>query len=214
MVTLQLRQIDIPPGQRILFRDVSWQEFEAILDEMGENRASRVAYSQGILEIMSPLREHETTKVFISDFVKMLLDEMGTEWISLGSTTFRKEVMAAGIEPDDCFYIQNYVQMVGKKRLDLSVDPPPDLALEVDLTSKTQMVAYEALKVPEVWCFDNGVLKIYVLQNDHYELVQTSPTFPDLSLVQMIPQFIRRGQSEPMSAVRRSFRQWLKEQTR
>lgn len=160
MVTLQLRQIDIPPGHRILFRDVSWQEFEAILAEMGENRASRVAYSQGILEIMSPLPEHETTKVFVSDFVKMLLDEMGIEWISLGSTTFRKELMAAGIEPDDCFYIQNYVQMVGKKRLDLSVDLPPDLALEVDLTSKTQMVAYEALKVPEVWCFDSGVLKI------------------------------------------------------
>lgn len=212
MVTLQLRQIDVPPGQRVLFHDVSWQEFEAILEELGEERTSRIAYSHGILEIMTPLPEHETTKVFLGDFVKILLDEMGVEWISLGSTTFKQELMAAGIEPDDCFYIQNCLQMVGKKRLDLTIDPPPDLALEIDLTSKTQMVAYEELKVPEVWCYDSGVLKIRVLHNGKYVSAQMSPTFPSLPLVEIMPQYIQRGQTEAMSAVRRSFRQWVRQQ--
>lgn len=212
MVTLQLRQLDVPPGQRVLFHDISWREFEAILEEWGEQRSSRIAYSEGTLEIMSPLPEHETAKVFVGDFVKILLDELGVEWISLGSTTFKRELTAAGIEPDDCFYIQNCSRMIGKKRLDLTIDPPPDLAIEIDLTSKTQISAYAALKVAEVWCYDDGTLKINVLRDGNYESVQVSPTFPGLRLVEVIPQFIKRGQTEAMSAVQRSFRQWVREQ--
>ncbi|HYX14452.1 MAG TPA: Uma2 family endonuclease, partial [Nostoc sp.] len=114
MVTLQLKQIRVPPGQRIILEDVSWQVFEAILNELGEHRRSRVAYSQGTLEIMAPLPEHERCKVIIGDLVKALLDELDLNWESLGSTTFKRKDISAGIEPDDCFYIQNYKLMIGK----------------------------------------------------------------------------------------------------
>jgi Uma2 family endonuclease len=148
MVTLHLRQLHVPPGQRVLVEDVSWPEFTAIIEELGEHRGTRIAYSQGTLEIVSPLPEHEKVKVVISDLIKVLLDELDMPWESLGSTTFRREDMAAGIEPDGCFYIQHQAVMVGKDRLDLTVDPPPDLVIEVDVTSPTALRAYEASKWP------------------------------------------------------------------
>ena len=211
MVQLQLRQIRVPPGQRVQLENISWTDFEAILDELGEQRGTRIAYSNGILEIMAPLPEHETAKVFIGDFVKIMLDEMSVDWISLGSTTFKQQLMAAGIEPDDCFYIQNCERMVGRERLDLAVDPPPDLAIEVDLTSQTQISAYVALRVPEVWCYDSGKLKISVLRDDTYVDAKVSPNFPDLPLCEVIPQFIKRGQTEVMSSVRRAFQLYIKD---
>jgi hypothetical protein len=114
MVTLQLSQIRVPPGQRIILEDVNWQVFEAILNELGEYRRSRVAYSQGTLEIMAPLPEHERAKIIIGDFVKALLDELDLNWESLGSTTFTlimidsqavKNTCNASIESKGfCFY--------------------------------------------------------------------------------------------------------------
>ena len=91
MVTLQLRQIRVPSGQRVLLENISWSEFENIVQELGEQRNTRVAYAQSILEIMAPLPRHEKTKVIISDLVKALLDEMELNWESLGSTTFKRQ---------------------------------------------------------------------------------------------------------------------------
>src|SRR5436853_529552 len=168
MVTLQLRQLHVPPGQRLLIEDVTWADFEAIVEELGEHRGTRVAYSQGVLEIVSPLPAHEKAKVIISDLVKILLDELDMPWESLGSTTFRRAEMAAGIEPDDCFYIQHHAAMVGKERLDLRVDPPPDLVIEVDITSPTALQAYAALQVPEIWRYHNRTLQIAVWHDGRY----------------------------------------------
>ncbi|HBY78532.1 MAG TPA: hypothetical protein DEG47_16345, partial [Cyanobacteria bacterium UBA11148] len=151
---LELKRITVPPGQRVLLSDISWQEFETILEDLGEHRASRVVYDNGILEIMTPLPEHETGKVLIGDLVKALLEEMDIEFWSLGSTTFKNQEMLKGIEPDDCFYIQNEAAVRGKNTLDLTVDPPPDLALEIDVTSRTNSSVYEALGVPELWRFE------------------------------------------------------------
>ena len=139
---LELKRITVPPGQRVLLSDVSWQEFEAILEDLGEHRASRVAYDNGILEIMTPLPEHETNKELVSDLVKALLEELDIEFCSLGSTTFKNQEMLKGIELDNCFYIQNEAAVRGKNRLDLTVDPPPDLALEIDVTSRTHPSIY------------------------------------------------------------------------
>ena len=107
MITLRLQQIRFPPGHRIFLEAISWHEFEAIVEELGEHRGTRLAYSKGILEIVSPLPEHAKAQVVMSDLLKVLLDELDMPWESLGSTTFRREEMAAGIEPDDCFYIQH-----------------------------------------------------------------------------------------------------------
>ena len=211
MLQIPLRQIRVPPGQRVQLENISWTDFEEIIAELGEHRATRIAYSEGILEIMAPLPEHETNKVFIGDFVKILVEEMNIEWISLGSTTFKQQLMAAGIEPDDCFYIENCRRMVGCQRLDITIAPPPDLVIEVDVTSKTQISAYQALKVPEVWCYDQG-LNISVLRDGLYVDAQFSLIFPGLPLREVIPQFVKRGQTEVMSSVRRAFRQWVQSQ--
>lgn len=98
----------LEPGQKVTLQPVSWQRFEETLQELGERRSSRIAYANGILEIMAPLPEHERAKVMLADLVKALLKAEKRRWEPLGSTTFKREGMAAGIEPDDCFYIQNY----------------------------------------------------------------------------------------------------------
>ena len=212
MVTLQLNQLSVPLGQRLLLRDISWQTFEDILTELSDRRASRLAYSNGTLEIRMPLPEHEKAKVIIGDLLKALLDELDMNWESFGSTTFKRQDMSYGIEPDDCFYIQNQAQMIGKKRLDLSIDPPPDLAIEVDVTSKTQISAYEALGVPEIWRYDDGKLQKNVLRNGVYVEVTSSPTFPGLPIAEGIAQFVAMSSTAGTSPALRAFRQWVREQ--
>ncbi|MEP0918108.1 Uma2 family endonuclease [Leptolyngbya sp. DQ-M1] len=134
---LELKRIEVPPGQRVLLQEVSWEEFEQILEELGDRRSTRIAYDNGTLETMTPLPEHEGDKEIIGDLIKALLEELDIEFLTLGSTTFKNQGMLKGIAPAQCFYIQNESKIRGKKRLDLSVDPPSDLALEIDLTSRT-----------------------------------------------------------------------------
>ncbi|XWK87201.1 MAG: Uma2 family endonuclease [Phormidium sp.] len=211
MVTLQLRQLVVPPGNWVLFHDVNWQEFEAILEELGEKRASRLAYFKGNLEIRVPLPEHEKAKVIIGDLVKFLLDECDRNWEPLGSTTFKREDMLAGIEPDECFYIQNYSQMIGKTSIDLRVDPPPDLAIEINVTSKTQIRAYQALGVPEIWQYETGKIHIYLLQSGKYVEFSNSPIFPKFPIIEEISRFLEISQTIGTSRALREFRLWVRE---
>ncbi|MES1021621.1 Uma2 family endonuclease [Gloeocapsa sp. BRSZ] len=211
MVTLQLSQIDISPGQRIVLRNVSWQQFENIVEELGEHRGSRVAYSQGTLEIMSPLPEHEVTKGLVGDLVKILLEELEIDCESFGSTTFKRQDRERGVEPDESFYIANYAQMIGRSSIDLTVDPPPDLVIEIDITSKTQLEAYKALKVPELWRFENRQLRIDVLQNDQYIESFISPTFPELPIMTLITEFVEQARLMGRSRALKAFRQWIQQ---
>ncbi len=209
---IDLKRLDIPLGQRVLLKDVIWQEFEAILEELGEHRASKVAYEHGILEIMTPLPEHERSKETISDLVKAILEELDIEFLSLGSTTFKKQFMSKAIEPDNCFYIQNESAVRGKDRLDLTVDPPPDLALEIDVTSRTHSNIYEALGVPELWRFEKGKLQINVLEDGKYLESEFSPNFPNLPLTEVIPQYLNRCNSQGRNKTMKAFRAWVREQ--
>lgn len=213
MVTLQLRQLSVPPGHRVMFHNVNWQEFEAILEELGDHRAARLAYSQGTLEIRMPLPKHEKAKVIIGDLVKILLEELEIDYESFGSTTFKREDMAAGVEPDDSFYIQNHARMIGKERINLIIDPPPDLAIEVDVTSKTQLDAYEALGVPELWRYEDGKLQINILNDGKYIESEISPTFPNLPILEAIPQFIEQSRTVGTRLTLRAFRQWVRDLT-
>ena len=208
VVTTAISKICLEPGSRITIPDINWREFETILQELGESRGSRIAYSQNTLEIMVPLPDHERSKVLISDMVKILLRHQGRDWESLGSTTFRRQIKAAGVEPDDCFYIANYQAVIGKRRLDLAIDPPPDLAIESDYTSKTQLDAYMALNVPELWIYDRG-LKLYVLKGEQYLDVETSPTFPGLPIKMMVDQVIQQAQQVGSSQALRAFEEAL-----
>jgi Uma2 family endonuclease len=212
MVTIQLRQLTVPPGHRIILHNISWQEFEEILTELGENRASRLAYYQGNLEIKMPLPKHEVAKVIIGDLVKIILEELEIDCECFGSTTFKRQDMNSGIEPDDSFYIQNHVQMIGKQKIDLTIDPPPDLVLEIDVTSKTQLDAYLALGVPEIWRYENDKLQIDILQNGKYIESEISPNFPNLPILEIIPQFVEQSRLIGRSPTLRKFRQWVKQQ--
>lgn len=202
--------ISLEPGQKVTLQPVSWQGFEEILSKLGERRSSRIAYANKIMEIMAPLPEHERAKVLIADLVKTLLKAQKRQWEPLGSTTFKRENMAVGIEPDDCFYIQNYKAAIGKNRLDLNVDPPPDLAIETDLTSKTELDAYEALKVPEVWIYERNKLKINVLREGRYVESETSPTFPGIAVVEIIPKFMQRAKEVGVSQALEEFEVFIR----
>ncbi|XWK89607.1 MAG: Uma2 family endonuclease [Phormidium sp.] len=252
-----LQQIVVSPGQQLLLKNVSWQQFQEILASLGANRNSRIAYSQGMLEIIVPLPEHESDKVIIGDLVKAILEEIDIEFRSLGSTTFENEQMLAVVEPDDCFYIQNEAAIRGKKRLNFKVDPPPDLAIEIDITSKTKLAIYqnlrvpelwryngqkleinllqsgnldlkqypppdlaieadvtskttlnssEAMGVPEVWIYRNQQLKIYLLSDRGYTETSISPTFPDLPIIELIPQLVQKAIDEGTSKMLRDLR--------
>ncbi|QIR39821.1 Uma2 family endonuclease [Tolypothrix sp. PCC 7910] len=208
---LELKRIHLPPGQRVLLQDVTWQELETIIEELGEHRAARIAYDKGILEIMAPLPEHEDDKEIISDLIKALLEELDIECRCLGSTTFKNQLMVQGIEPDQCFYIKNEALIRGKKRLDLTVDPPLDLALEVDITSRTHPHIYQTLKVPELWRFEKGILTINILEDGNYIESQSSLNFPHLPLIAVITQYLENSKTAGRNATLKAFRSWVKQ---
>jgi Uma2 family endonuclease len=208
-ITIPLDRIEIIAGERLCLHQVEWQKFEAILTELGEKRSSRIAYYQKTLEIRMPLAEHERAKVIIGDLLKILLDHLNLEWESLGSTTFKKQKNLVGIEPDDCFYIHNYRSTIGMKRINLDTDPPPDLAIEVDLTSKTQISAYESIGVPEIWKYDRGKIIIYLLQNGKYQESATSSIIPDMSTIATLCEYLAKSELQPMSSIRREFTRYL-----
>jgi Uma2 family endonuclease len=186
-----VRQMQLTPGSVATIPNVSWQEFEAILEELGEKRSARIVYSNSTLEIMVPLPEHERSKDLISDIIKILLKKIGKRYEPFGSTTFKKPGKA-GIEPDACFYILNYQCMIGRRRLEPN-DPPPDLAIETDVTSKTTIDAYEVIAVPEVWIYDYGKMTIYLLREGKYIESEFSPNFPNIPITQLVSTAVERS---------------------
>ncbi len=208
---LELRQLKIQPGQQLLLEDVSWQQFESILGELGESRAARLSYSNGLLEIMVPLPEHEKAKEIIGDMVKILLEERQIAFEPLGSTTLKNERMNQAVEPDACFYIQNQAAVIGKNRLDMSVDPPPDLAIEIDLTSRTQLDNYQILGVPELWRYARRGLQINVLQAGRYVESDFSPTFPGIPIVELVNRYVQQSQVSGRTQAIQAFRSWVQD---
>lgn len=201
-------------ADRVVLQNISWQQFENLLKDLGDHRAARLAYDQGTLEIMTPLPEHEYYKEVIGIAVQDIALELELDYESLGSTTWKRESRLAGVEPDNCFYFQNEALIRGKLEFDLTQDPPPDLALEIDLTSKSlnRFPIYARLGVPEIWCYDTGELKIYQLQNGDYEDTETSLVFPDLA-VKEIPRLIEQNRSAGRLAIRKALRAWVKTQS-
>ncbi|MEG4961679.1 MULTISPECIES: Uma2 family endonuclease [unclassified Microcoleus] len=208
---LELRQLKIQPGQQLLVEDVNWQQFESILAELGERRASRLSYSNGRLEIIVPLPEHEKAKEIIGDMVKILLETRQIAFESLGSTTLKNESMSQAVEPDTCFYIQNQAAVIGKNRLDMSIDPPPDLAIEIDLTSRTQLDNYQILRVPELWRYARRGLQINVLQAEQYIESDVSPTFPNIPIVELVNQYTQQSQVAGRTPAIQAFKIWVGE---
>jgi Uma2 family endonuclease len=212
MVAILLEQLAIEPGERVILRDVDWPRFEAILAELGDDRNTRIAYFDEVLEIMSPLPEHEINKESLGDLVKILLEELGIDCIAIGSTTLKKLKKQAGAEPDCGFYIQNCARMQGRLTIDLAIDPPPDLAIEIDLTSKTKLDAYLTIGVPEIWRYDKGILSIDIQQNDQYISVSSSPILPTWMPPSLLIAFAQRIQKGSRLETIRAFRLFIYEQ--
>lgn len=210
MMQLNFNQIVLQPGHAVLLRDISWTHFENLLNHLGEHRSTRITYNQGLLEIMVPSPEHEVDKKLISDMVQILLEEMGVEFWPLGSTTFKNSRMIRALEADECFYIEHETNVRGKSRIDLEIDPPPDLALEIDITQRTRFDNYEKLGVPEFWRFDGQALEIHVLENGAYIRTDTSLHFPMIPLVENLPNFIAQASEKGRNATIRAFRSWIK----
>lgn len=208
---LTLEQIIVQPGQQLLLKNISWQQFETILEELGESRAARLSYSNGLLEIMVPLPEHEKAKEIIGELVRILLDELQINFEPLGSTTFENEQMIQAVEPDTCFYIQNYEAVIGKTRINLTVDPPPDLAIEIDITSRTQFENYQRLGVPELWRCTRRGLQINLLQEGNYVESNVSPNFPGIPIIELINRTVEQNLSVGRSQAIREFKRWVRE---
>ncbi|MDY6802690.1 MAG: Uma2 family endonuclease [Cyanobacteriota bacterium] len=187
--TIPVKAIELLPGSTINIHNISWQDFEEILAELGESPRSRATYYGGKLEIMSPLALHERPHRIIADIVKTILDRQGRDWEDFGSTTLKRPPVA-GVEPDTGLYIQNTQQVRGCTNLDLDIDPPPDLAIESDVTSKTVLDAYTAIGVPEVLIYSKQRLKIYLFAGNEYRETATSSIFPDIPIITLIPELV------------------------
>lgn len=209
LVKLPITTIDLSPGSHLLINDVTWEQYETLYAELGEDRrVPRLNYCNGTLEIMSPLPAHERPHRIIADIVKALLDAQERDWEDFGSTTFKKP-KRAGLEPDTCFYIQNAERVRALMRMDMDTDPPPDLAIEADVTSKTTLDAYATLQVPEVWIYDNGRLTIHLLQDGDYQPGITSQVFPNLPITTWVPDLVQAAIATGTSTMLRTLRRQL-----
>jgi Uma2 family endonuclease len=197
--------------QRTLLENISWSTFETLLKEIGSRRGYRIAYDNGMLEIMSPLYEHENPKIQSDRFIFTLAEELGIEIKSAGSMTLKQEQAKKGIEPDNCYYIQSEPAVRGRQELDLETAPPPDLAIEIDITSSSinKFAIYSALRVPELWLYNGRVLRFYQLVETEYIDRDFSLAFPLVSVAEMAG-FLHRTQTIGEIALLKSFITWVK----
>jgi Uma2 family endonuclease len=200
-------------NDRVVLYNVSWQTYTTLRRNLGDSPI-RLTYDGNNLEIMSPSRGHELPSRYLGRMIAMMAVELGIEIATGGSTTFQRADLERGLEPDECFWIANVAVVREKDEIDLSVDPPPDLAVEIDISPSRldRPKIYAALRVPEIWRFDGENLCIDILQADgKYQSSETSRSFPFLPVAELarylslVPQV---GETQCM----RMFMQWLREQ--
>jgi Uma2 family endonuclease len=200
----------LEPEQRVVLRGVSWQTYNVLVNEM-ESSGVRFTYDRGSLEMMSPSRDHERNKTLIGRMVEVFTEDLDIPMQAGGSTTWRKGDLQRGLEADECYYIQHEPQICDREVIDLSADPPPDLAIEVEIGRSIldKLAVYAALGAPEIWRYDGEALRVCLLQPDG--------TYADsarsLNLPQLLPQQAARflGMRNQMRETQwaRTFRQWV-----
>ncbi len=201
----------LPPGGTLILPEISWAAYEQLLSDLGDGYGVRVDYDQGKLSVMSPSARHEKCKELILRIVETIADELGCELESFGSTTFKRQDLGKGAEPDTCFYVQNAAAVAGKTELDLALDPPPDVLVEIDVahTSTGKIALYERLGAPELWLYDGESARIYHLTPQGYVLAPASRALPVLTS-EALTRFTAEGQKASERSVLRSLRQWLR----
>ena len=200
-------KIQLPPGT-VMRLPGSWQDYQALTEQLGDRSIPRIKYRPGEILLMSPLPEHGRQANVIADIVKVLLDHLGKEYEAFTPITMKLTELSA-IEPDYCFYIDNWAAVAGKNRINWGVDPSPDLAIEIDVTSYTDVNDYLPYRVPEVWLFKKNQLIIYSLQGDRYTIGTSSRYFPNLKVSEMVVQCLQTSYDRNTSAAIRALRRKL-----
>jgi Uma2 family endonuclease len=217
MATPTLNYLDaiahLPSGGTLILCDVSWRDYEELLVDLGERYAARITYDNGRLEIMSPSLFHEMYKDLILCVAHEIARVTDITVESRGSTTFKHRWLGKGAEPDACFYVQNAATVIGKRRIDLTIDPPPDVLAEIDVSrdSSRKLSFYASLEVPELWLYDEESVRIYVLRTGGYSEVNASQAFPILTS-SALTQFLEQSKTEGQTVALKAFRDWLKTQ--
>lgn len=198
-------------GSQLVLSDISWEMYEKLLVVFAEYPALRMTYYQGTLELMTPLPEHETYSWIIARLLGALSEELGLEIRGLKSTTWRSQPQAVGKEADECFYIQSEALVRDKLKIDLRTDPPPDLVIEIDVTSSSidKMAVYAKLKVPEVWRWQDGKLTINILTDAGYVESGNSLAFGSFPIQELV-RFMRLDSQKGENARLREFREWVR----
>ena len=202
----------IQSPDRVVLPNISWQTYQSLVKDFDQEPAIRLTYDQGNLEIRMPLDPHESYKKLLGRLIEAATEELEIEIRSLGSRTCDREDLAKGIEPDQCYYIQNETIVRGVEQIDLSLYPPPDLALEIDITSSSvnRMGIYAALGIPEIWRFDGELLTMMALSEGRYEAIAHSGVFSILT-PDVVMSFLDQRSQIGENAIVKQFRQWIRE---
>jgi len=202
---------NLPEGRMITIPDVTWDEYEQLMADLGDRPGKRVNYDRGRLWIMSPSQYHEMYTALLQHIALSAAEALGYDLESRGSATFKKKSFPGGMEPDTCFFIQNAARIIGKRKLDPRRDPPPDVIVEIDISSGSlyKLEFYADLGVPEIWRYDEKRLWILHLTEQGYAEAATSRALPVVT-ADALSQFLEQSKTEGQGAALRSFRQWLR----
>lgn len=197
-----------PAETRILIDNVRWETYVAFADDR-LGASPRMTFSHGVLELMSPKKEHELVKTLLGRMVYMFCEEREIDLLSVGSTTFRRQDLGRGFEADESFYLQNADTVRSKEDIDLSIDPPPDLVIEVEITSPlmAKRDTFAAIGIPEVWRHNGQELTLWRLENSVYVELKESvvvPGFPSDIARRLLADRLAVRETEIMRQFRRS----------
>lgn len=184
-------------AEKHLYYGVSWDTYLQVREVIGDDSNVRLTFSHGVLEIVSPKRLHEQIARLTDMVVTLLAFELGLNVDNCGAMTLRFESAQRGGEPDSCFYLANEPAVRGLEEIDLQVHPPPDIVLEVDITSPSldKFGLYLAARIPEVWRFDGAHIGFYALVGGKYDTIQSSVSFPSLT-AEMLEDYLRIGRAQ------------------
>jgi Uma2 family endonuclease len=200
-----------PPERLVILTGVSWETYERLLAEHVESSGPRFTYDEGMLQIMVLSSRHEKPNRTLALLVEVIAEELGLDIERLGSTTFKREDLLKGFEPDSCFYIQRADEIEGKDKVDLAVDPPPDLVIEIDITSDSldRFPIFAAVGVPEVWRFDGTHVEISRLEEGNYVKVDRSISLSVLT-GDVATRFLEESKTEKSTVWLRRVREWVR----
>ena len=201
------------PEQKVILKGVSWETYERLLAEHEGESGTRFTYDSGTLEILVPSARHEKPNRILASLVEVLAEEMALNIESLGSTTLKRPDLLKGFEPDSCFYIQHAEAIRDNEEVDLTVDPPPDLVIEIDITSPSldKFPLYAAVGVPEVWRYDGTHVMLYRLAGERYVEVTHNVALPLLTN-EHVTRFLEERKQVPSTVWLRAVRAWARDQ--